>query len=179
MASHTRESWIDGAYRRFNDTGLASVRVETVARDIGATKGSFYWHFGNRSDLIAAVMQRWERSETEDVIDLVESGEGTPEQRLTTLFERVGSRMRDRGGERTLYTQAEAEGVLDVVTRVIDRRMAYVTGILQELGFENAEVRAAVAIAAVIGLQQLITGGWESMPGDEIVDTLLRQALAR
>ena len=60
MASFSADDWVDAAYRRFNEGGLAAVRVEAVARDLGATKGSFYWHFTDRGALVDDVLTRWE-----------------------------------------------------------------------------------------------------------------------
>ena len=84
MASFTADDWIDAAYRRFNDAGLSAVRVEAIARDLGATKGSFYWHFADRGALVDAVMARWEQTETDRVIELVERADD-PEERLRVL----------------------------------------------------------------------------------------------
>ena len=47
----TREDWARAGFLAFVEAGLDAVVVEQVARRIGATKGSFYWHFGGRDDL--------------------------------------------------------------------------------------------------------------------------------
>jgi AcrR family transcriptional regulator len=57
MARLTREDWLDAAYRRFSDDGIAAVAVEPVARSLGATKGSFYWHFADRRAARLAVVE--------------------------------------------------------------------------------------------------------------------------
>lgn len=176
MDNHSRETWIDAAFAQFNRGGLASVKVEALSRDLYATKGSFYWHFENRSDLIAAVIERWEQRETDSIIELAEQ-EGTPYERLVRLYTLVGERMYERGGERTLFSEAEGEGVLDVVARVLERRVDYVTGILEQLGLEQPKVRAATVVAAALGLQQMVTGGWEPLSGSEHTEMLLRMTL--
>ena len=38
--------------------------MEGLARRLGATKGSFYWHFTNRDALIEASLAAWEAGET-------------------------------------------------------------------------------------------------------------------
>lgn len=177
MDSHTRDTWIDCAWAQFNRGGLASIKVESLSRDLYATKGSFYWHFDNRSDLIAAVMARWEQQATDAIIELADLG-GTPLERLTTLYTVVGERMSERGGERTLFSEAEAEGVLDVVARVLNRRVDYLAEILVELELDRPRERAALAIGAVLGLQQMVTGGWEPLGGKELTETMIRMTLA-
>jgi len=79
-ATTTQQDWVDAAYSAFLADGLAAVRVEPLARVLGATKGSFYWHFADRAALVGAVVERWEAQETDAVIALAEAG-GTPAQR--------------------------------------------------------------------------------------------------
>lgn len=182
MARVSADDWIDAAYRQFNDNGISAVRVEAIARDLGATKGSFYWHFADRAALVAAVMARWERIETDFVIDLVERA-GTPAERLAVLYDVIVDRMGERGGERTLYVAAREESVDAVVGRVTERRVAYVASLLEAVGFDADEARrrAAAVVAAVIGFQQLAAGGWRAGPRvdtRELTSTLLRMTLS-
>ncbi|MBM7506132.1 TetR/AcrR family transcriptional regulator [Agromyces aurantiacus] len=183
MARVTAEEWIEAAYERFSAQGLAAVRVEAVARDLGATKGSFYWHFADRAELVAAVMRRWEQLETDFVIELVERT-GTAEERLARLYDVIVERMGERGGERTLYIGAGADGVADAVARVTERRVSYVAQLLVDTGFDPGEARrrGAAVVAAVIGFQQLAAGGWRAGPGvgtHELTATLLAMTLGR
>ena len=39
--------------------GTAAVAVETLAARLGATKGSFYWHFRNREHLLERILDHW------------------------------------------------------------------------------------------------------------------------
>ena len=177
MQAHTRETWIDAAYVRFNLGGLGAIKVESLSRDLAASKGSFYWHFKDRQDLINAVMERWEEQATASIIWSVEQ-QGDPFDRLVTLYTEVGERIHERGGERTLYSEAEAEGVMDIVARVTDRRIAYVTDRLRDLGLANPEERAALVVGAVIGLQQLVTGGWVPLKGEDLTRVLIAMSMA-
>lgn len=181
MARVTADEWLDAAYERFNAGGLAAVRVEAIARDLGATKGSFYWHFADRAELVAAVMRRWEQRETDFVIELVERS-GSPEQRLAALYDVIVDRMAQRGGERTLYLDAVPEGVDDAVARVTERRVAYVAALLHDAGLDDDEARrrGAAVVAAVIGFQQLAAGGWRAGPEvdtHELASSILRMSL--
>lgn len=174
---------MDAAYERFITGGLSAIRVETLARQIGATKGSFYWHFTDRRALIEAVMKRWEKEETEQIIVVADRG-GTPEERLSLLFETVGSHARQRGGESTLYVEAEAEGVQQYVTRVSLRRAEYVASVLEAAGFDKQEAyrRGVISLAVALGMQQLwaATGGTVLGPaGAEVNNTALRMSLGR
>ena len=164
MARLSRDSWIDAAYAAFREGGITAVSVEGVAREIGATKGSFYWHFSDRSALVDAVLARWEEYETERLIRLVEEVED-PTDRLSRLLEVIAERTTQRSGERTLFADASALGITDVVARATERRVSYTAELLERAGLETADARrrAVIVVAAVIGYQQLIAGGW--VPG--------------
>lgn len=173
--------WVEAAYRRFKDVGLSGVKVEAIARDIGTTKGSFYWHFANRQALVDAVMQRWEREATESLIDFAESADGGPHARVRALYDAVAGRVRASRGEVSLYREAEAEGAIAAVHRVTERRISYLSGLLQEAGIspQVAHSRALRAVATVIGIQQLSHGGFESGVSDQdLVTSALADVLA-
>jgi AcrR family transcriptional regulator len=59
------DNWIRAAFARLANEGIESVRIELLARDLGVSKGSFYWHFRDREDLLTCVLDRWEADEVE------------------------------------------------------------------------------------------------------------------
>jgi AcrR family transcriptional regulator len=174
----TAQDWEDAAYARFREEGFAGLRVEALARDLGATKGSFYWHFADRAALVAAVMERWEREETDSFIEQADRAPD-PRTRLEVLFGAVGRRQMP--GEHRLYADAVAEGVGQVVKRVTARRVGYVAAALVELGIEPDEARrrAVASVAVVLGLEQLRRGGAGAVFGAsrELSETVLRVLL--
>jgi AcrR family transcriptional regulator len=176
MARLSREDWIDAAYARFRDGGISAVSVEAVARDLDATKGSFYWHFTDRGALVDAVLSRWEDWETERLIELVEAVED-PADRLAALLEVIARRTTERSGERTLFAEATALGITDAVARASERRVSYTAHLLEDTGISPADARrrAVIVVATVVGYQQLVAGGWDSGGESEpraLVETL-------
>ena len=176
MARLAREDWVDAAYARFSDGGIGAVSVEAVARDLGATKGSFYWHFTDRGALVDDVLTRWEELETERLIELVEQVEDATD-RLAKLLEVIAHRTTERSGERTLFAEAATLGITDIVARATERRVSYTARLLETAGIEQADARrrAVIVVAAVIGYQQLAAGGWD--PGDEAEPRALIETL--
>ena len=65
--SQDRASWIKGALAALADDGHAGLRVETLAKRLQVTKGSFYWHFRNRQDLVDAVLEEWKNGRISDI----------------------------------------------------------------------------------------------------------------
>ena len=182
-----QDAWARAALVALGRGGTAAVAVEALARELGVTKGSFYWHFGSRDELIDAALGLWEREHTVDVIAEVDAGSGErdPAARLRRLFEAiVGHAAVDH--VELLLALSDDERVAPALRRVTERRIDYVAGVYSELGFdaEAARDRAVLAYAAYLGHLQLIRTGL--LPAhdeqrlkrhlDAVLDTLLAPA---
>jgi len=180
MARFTRSDWVDAAYRRFSEGGIGAVAVEPTARDLGTTKGSFYWHFADRRALVDAVLETWRDRETEALIAEVEAIP-EPHARLSALLEIIAHRTGERSGERTLYADAAAADVREIVEAVTERRVSYLSGLLAASGVPSQEARrrAVIVVSAVIGYQQLVSSGWDAAADPRpLVETLFAVATA-
>ncbi|MEJ5979164.1 TetR/AcrR family transcriptional regulator [Novosphingobium sp. PS1R-30] len=80
----TRERWIEAAMEILGLHGIDGVRVEQVAKALSVTKGSFYWHFKDRDELLEAILEHWRRKNTVDILEYVGSLE-SPLARLERL----------------------------------------------------------------------------------------------
>jgi AcrR family transcriptional regulator len=75
MAAPTRtprSTWIEEGLRALAAGGPDAVRIDTLAKALGVTRGGFYWHFADRRALLGEMLDTWERRSTEDVIERVE-----------------------------------------------------------------------------------------------------------
>src|SRR5687768_15861387 len=82
----TPHDWARAALEAMAEGGLAAVAVEPLAVRLGATKGSFYWHFRDRAALVDAALLLWEIEDTEAVIAALDELPD-PMERMRTLFE--------------------------------------------------------------------------------------------
>src|SRR5918998_5673529 len=73
-----RSTWIDEGLRALAAGGPDAVRIDTLAKALGVTRGGFYWHFADRHALLEEMLDTWERRSTEEVIDRVEREGGDP-----------------------------------------------------------------------------------------------------
>jgi AcrR family transcriptional regulator len=80
----TRDEWIKAAAAALGRGGVEAVRVEALARDLGLTKGSFYWHFADRGALLDALLTAWETG-ARGVLEAAASG-STAEERIAVFF---------------------------------------------------------------------------------------------
>jgi len=150
------DDWAQAALAAIADGGLAAVAVEPIAARLGATKGSFYWHFANREALVDAALRRWEAASTDEVIEAAQT-EPDPTTRLRRLFTHVvEAASRDRT-EVALLATADHPQVAPVLQQVTERRVGYVSALFAEIGFppEVARRRGVLAFSAYLGHIQL------------------------
>lgn len=166
----TAEDWVRAAVRAISEGGVDAVAVEPLAKKLGVTKGSFYWHFENRKALLEATVKRWEDEETEAVISA--TGEITdPRERLVRVFDEATSDEVLGGGHVSgsgvYYSRAFEQGISDaaddpvvgpVLRRVTERRVDYLEECYRALGFspEEARHRALLVYAAYVGTLRLV-----------------------
>jgi AcrR family transcriptional regulator len=150
------EDWAQAALDQIAEQGVASVAVEPLARRLGVTKGSFYWHFPNREALIKASLELWEQRETVDVIAGLED-EPDPYQRIVNLFKRANSSYKAGRLYLALAAATDDVRVNEVVQRVSARRLGYLEKCYRALGMDAAEAPlwATFAYATFIGNQQV------------------------
>jgi AcrR family transcriptional regulator len=153
----TADDWADAALAAIGAGGLTAVAVEPIAASLGATKGSFYWHFANRDALVTAALARWEERSTDAVIESLRD-EPDPAQRLRLLVHRVLAHAgRDRL-EVNLLAAADHPLVEPVLRRVTQRRMEYVISLFRAVGLPPGEARrrGLLAYTVHIGQAQLV-----------------------
>jgi AcrR family transcriptional regulator len=162
----SRQDWVDAALEAIAEGGLAAVAVVPLAERLGATKGSFYWHFPSREALIEAALAAWEQTTTSVVIAEIDAASQDPRQQLRLLFKRVTElAARDRI-ELALLATADHPTVRPVLDRVTRRRIEFAAQLFQRLGFPRAEAkrRALLAYSAYLGYAQLVHATPQLLP---------------
>ncbi len=150
-----RGDWIRAAMEALAEGGVAAVAVDRLARRVGATRGSFYWHFADRRELIEAALAQWERENTTDLIPEAEAV-GDPRDRLRRIFAQVYEQPVDPI-EVALASAGDDPLVAPVLLRVIEARVALLRRTLIDLGLPEADARdrAWLAYAFYVGHHQL------------------------
>ena len=150
-----REDWIRAALDALAAGGMAAVAVDRLAKTVGVTRGSFYWHFKDRRELIEAALALWERENTTDLIPEAEAV-GDPLDRLRYVFRQVYEQPVDPI-EIALAIAADDPLVAPVFARVTEARIALLRRIFSDLGLAAADAgdRAWLAYAFYVGHHQL------------------------
>ena len=111
----TAADWAEAALQLIAEKGLGALTVAALANRLGVTKGSFYWHFRGRSELLAAALANWEERATTEAIRGLEAVTDY-RRRLELMLEAASKPPRSR----SLYA-ALAEAAEDpIVRRVLE-----------------------------------------------------------
>lgn len=150
------DDWAQAALDQIAEQGVASVAVEPLARRLGVTKGSFYWHFPSRDALLQAALERWEKFEQEAVFGSLEHVPD-PRERLRALFQLVAHEATSHIIYGELLKALDHPLVAPVIGRVSQRRFDYLTASFRQAGLSrtDAQHRARLAYAAYVGFLQL------------------------
>lgn len=71
-----RETWIDAGLSALATGGVDAVRIETLAKALGVTKGGFYGYFADREALLTAMLDTWEHEAVDTVLEEVGQADG-------------------------------------------------------------------------------------------------------
>lgn len=152
----TTEAWADAALEFIGDAGIDAVAVEPIALALGVTKGSFYWHFRTRSELVDAAMRQWEKRATNDIIARLAPTED-PTERLRALFAIAFLDSAEDRIEDAILRSVANPSIDAVVDRVNTQRLEYLIQAFRELGYSLpvARHRARIGYAALLGHRRL------------------------
>ena len=175
----TDDDWVDAATEVLVDENFRGIRIDKLCRRLGVTKGSFYWHFKGRAELISALLTRWRQRATTNVIkNLTELG-SNPAERLRALIElprrpnsppyaRIEQSVRDWG--------RNAQQAHEAVKEVDELRLDYFKSLLKQHGLseELAQKRAYIAYAIMMGDSILRTTLENPSQQDAVIDEVMK-----
>ncbi len=143
------DDWIRAAQVRLAGHGIESVRVEVLARDLGVSKGSFYWHFRDRNELLEKLLARWEDGE----LDWFNAEAGAAAAtRWANFIERTSQPERMRM-EIALRAWARAnEGVAARVVAIEQLKTNLIADVLQDIGFTQSAADSGAEVVSLICL---------------------------
>lgn len=146
-----RNSWIEEGLRALGEGGPEAVRIEPLARALGVSKGGFYWHFSDRRSLLEEMLDAWERTWVDEVIETVEAEaeDGDARSRLRRLFALAAA----SGGELLKIELAirdwarREEAVAERLRQVDNRRMNYMRSLFGAICEDDGDVEARCLLA--------------------------------
>ena len=144
------DTWIAAALEMLAEHGIDGVRVELLARNLGVTKGSFYWHFKDRDTLHAAMLDSWRRRTTLGLIERL-NRDLRPRERLLTLIRLPISGPKSEQAAAVelairLWGRRDPRPAA-ALTEVDELRTEYLAQLLRECGVAETESRSRAFLA--------------------------------
>lgn len=158
-----RKDWIEAAIAMLAEDNVEALRVDTLAEKLGVTKGSFYWHFKGREDLLSAVVEAWRLRMTSETRALIVDTSGTPWERLERLIRIAISPRQDVPGgpfEMTLRDWARRDPkVAEIVHEVDSERVKFLCLLYRDAGLSDSDAEdfAELHMAFVIGTRMTLS----------------------
>ena len=156
-----RSAWVAGATEVLAEEGIAGLRVEVLAKRLKVTKGSFYWHFTDRRDLLMAVLAHWKEGRNRDIIKQTRAQPGRELEQIYHVID-VYSASRSRRGmmiELAVrdWARRDAEAGA-IVAEVDDVRLRCARDLFLACGvpMDEASSRCMLLYAYVFGVSLMI-----------------------
>jgi AcrR family transcriptional regulator len=175
-----RSSWIDEGLRALAAGGPDAVRIEPLARELGVTKGGFYWHFDGRRELLEKLLDAWERMGVDEVIERIEGQGGDARAKLRRLSAIASSSDEVLRIDLAVRDWARRDkAVARRLRRVDNRRMDYMRSQFRAFcpDEDDVEARCMIAFSLWIGIH-FIAADHGPRSRAEAVDLAFRKLLS-
>jgi AcrR family transcriptional regulator len=169
------QDWLDRGLKTLAKRGFAALKAEPLAKAMGVSRGSFYWHFADIGAYRAAILKAWRETAAEAIIADVEAVSAS-ENALAVLLRRVFSEKLEL--ERAVRSWAAFDTSARAAVQAIDRRrLDYVEGLIRARGVapETAAARAQILYWAFLGYA-LSDRPPPSAQGEAVIAELVRIA---
>jgi len=151
----SEDLWLDAAYERLINSGVEAVKVMSLAKALGMSRTSFYWHFEDRDALLAALIQRWEDKNTGNLIAQSQLYAGTITEAMFNLFDCwIDAELFDAQLDFAIRNWAQSSPDLKARLEQTDRdRIAAIGGMFQRHGFstQQADIRSHTVYYTQVG----------------------------
>jgi AcrR family transcriptional regulator len=142
--------WIRAALTRLSQDGVDAVRVEALARDLAVSKGSFYWHFRDRQDLLDQTLAHWEQRELA-LLD-PDAGSAGAATRWARIVQATADPSRIQLEASVRSWARRDERVARRVAAVELRKVSVMADVLQDIGFTRSAAQAWSEVALLLCL---------------------------
>lgn len=155
-----RAAWTQAALDTLADEGVTGIRVEVLAKRLHVTKGSFYWHFKDRQDLLAGVLETWKDGRIRDIIKQTRPEPGKEEAQIFHVID-VYSASRNKKGiliELAMREWARRDSLAAATVEEVDAwrlRCARELFLAIGLPLHEASTRSMLLYAYVFGVSMM------------------------
>jgi AcrR family transcriptional regulator len=184
--SLTPERWVEAATEVLVDHGIDRVRVDLLAKSLQVTRGSFYWHFRDRDELLQTVLKAWRAQTTEQLTLRLMTAHDDPRDQIRDLLSlpfRGRAALRAARIELAIRAWARRDDMARAFVDEADAsRLGYIAQVFSSLGFGIVEARSRAFLLYSFMLAEALLSAPAS-PAQQterarLVEQLLLQPLA-
>ena len=136
--------WLDQGLKTLAERGFTALKVEPLAKALGVSRGSFYWHFADIGAFHAAILKHWREVAAEQIIANLEAASDHDDPVALLLRQAFGGRLSLENAVRTWATvDPTARSAVQAIDR---RRLSYVESMLRAAGLSPGVARARAQI---------------------------------
>ncbi|CUH89052.1 DNA-binding transcriptional repressor AcrR [Phaeobacter sp. CECT 5382] len=151
----SEEAWLTAAYEQLTRHGVESVKIMPLAKQLGVSRTSFYWHFKDRDALLEAMIRHWEDKNTGNLVARTEAYAANVFEAVFNLFDCwLDPELFDSRLDLAIRNWARNDADLQIRLNQADaRREAAMAAMLVRFGYgaETALVRARTMVYTQIG----------------------------
>ncbi len=136
----SRDEWLARALEVLAKAGGSVLTIDALVQRLGVSRGSFYWHFKDRTDFVRQLIDHWSMIFVQSVAEQTSQLEGDAEDRLLALMESI---VRDRLTRYDMAIRGWASHdpiAARSVQKVDEFRLGYVRSLFEEMGFKGEEL---------------------------------------
>jgi len=143
----TRDDWIVAALEVLISEGVDALQITRLSRDLGVTRGSFYWHLESREELLDAVLAEWRARNTGIMVDVLKNAKSLEEGILDLFSVWVDhSKFSPQLDQAVRDWARRDEKIRELVTTEDDDRVRTISRFFKKHGYDQPEafIRARV-----------------------------------
>ena len=138
------KDWLDQGLKTLTHSGFTALKAEPLAKAMGVSRGSFYWHFADIGAFHAAILKHWREVAAEQIIANLEAASANDNPLVLLLRQAFGAKL---ALEKAVRTWATVDPAARAAVQAIDRRrLGYVERLLRASGLSPGIARARAQI---------------------------------
>jgi AcrR family transcriptional regulator len=161
LSAARKNQILDAAMAVFARSGFHEARMDDIAQESGLSKGTLYWYFKSKEEIITAISQRLFTTDIEQVESLL-NAEGTVSERLQQLIRDRVRGLQEMSDMVTILFEFYAaalhqDGVRQFIKAYFQNFHELLVALIQQ-GIERGEFRPVDAFAAATALDAVFEG---------------------
>ncbi len=150
----TRDDWLNTALDALVTNGVEGVKIQAMGSAMGVSRSSFYWYFKSRQDLLDALLEHWQATNTAALVDMADAPAATITQAVGNVFRCViNPALFDTRLDFAVRDWARrSEKVRTVLQSSDSRRLGALQAMFERFGYPELE---AVARARILYYMQI------------------------